>query len=119
MSYVKIATVVKRLHDKTNRGDVRWEQTSKEGIFRAAFPGYSVLILPRDAPEGAIDYVVQIFDDEGALLEEVADPDLKDFLTDPFKLMRTIYETARRSAMGVEQALNRILGALGDERPPS
>jgi hypothetical protein len=34
MSYVKIATVVKRLHDKTNRGDVRWEQTSKEGSDR-------------------------------------------------------------------------------------
>jgi hypothetical protein len=31
--------------------------------------------------------------------------------------MRTIYETARRSAIGVEQALDRILGALGDERP--
>jgi hypothetical protein len=84
MSYVKIATVVKRLHDRTNRGDVRWEQ---------------------------------IFDADGALLEEVADPDLKDFLTDPFKVMRTIDETARRSAMGVEQALDRILGALGDERP--
>jgi hypothetical protein len=115
MSYVKIATLVKRLHDKTSRGDVRWEATSKEGIYRAAFPGYSVLILPRDAPEGAVDYVVQVFDDDGALLEEVADPDLKDFLTDPFKLLCTTYETARRSAMGVEQALDRILDALRDD----
>jgi hypothetical protein len=60
--------------------------------------------------------VLQIYDENGALVEEVSDLEFNenDFVTAPFTFMNEIYTQARRTAMGVEQALDSLLKDLDD-----
>lgn len=63
----------------------------------------------------AVDYVVRIYNHEGKMIEEVADTDFGQDYPEIYKAMSEMYDTARRIAMGVEEALDEILGELKDE----
>lgn len=112
MSYPKIARLVEALLTQTENGSLQWEQTEKSDTFQASFPRYSVRLFMRYANEFEVDYVLQILNELGDIVEEVSDPDLKDVLDSAYKKMRELHETARRSAMGVESALDEILDFL-------
>lgn len=107
MSYSKIATLIKTLLKQTSNGELQWAQTEKTATFQASFPRYSVRIYPQNS-----DYVLQILNDQGDTVEEIADPDLRDVLASPYKTMGDLHDSARRNAMGVETALDEILNFL-------
>jgi hypothetical protein len=112
MSYPKIARLVSALLTQTESGSLTWAQTEKSDMFQASFPRYSVRIYTHQSNPIELDYVLQILNDFGDIVEEVSDPDLKDVLASPYVIMRDLHDAARRSAMGVESALDEILDYL-------
>ena len=111
MSYQKIILVIQKLIDKTSAGEIGWEETELENVYQAVFPEYSVRIWPRGE-----DFVLGIFNAQGALIEEVSDVALKDELSDSYRIMKDLYLSARRAAMGVDQALDEILSSLEEKK---
>lgn len=122
MPYEKIVKFINLLEQRTTNGEVEWQETADEGMFQAAFPGYSVRVFPRTDEDGDTDYVVQIYNETGSLIEEVRVIDIRESPSREAYLkaagqMRSLYEGARRRAMGVDQALDQIIGNLEEERP--
>lgn len=107
MSYPKIATLISTLLKQTSNGELQWAQTERPATFQASFPRYTVRIYPVNN-----DYVLQILNDQGDTVEEIADPDLRDVMEDPYRTMGELHDSARRNAMGVESALDEILNFL-------
>jgi hypothetical protein len=113
----KLVTLVRRLHDRG--GSVSWDKTDDEDTYETEFAGFAVQIA--EIEDGEPIYTLRIFDEGGALLDEFTDEDLTEILnqtepTEPsvmFALMQDIHRAARRSAMGVDKAIDTILGALG------
>src|SRR5205814_2162521 len=121
MAYAKLVKMVRALEQQTNRQRVEWQETGDEGVFQANFPGHSVRVLTRQIDPDT-DYVIQIFNANGALVEEATDVDLRDpelplqqSARETFELMRSLYDGARRQAMGVDRALDEILQNLEDD----
>lgn len=112
MSYPKIAKLITVLLQQTGNGSLKWDQTEHSDMFQASFPRFSVRIYQKDLNPIEIDYALQIINDEGEIVEEVSDPDLKHVLENPYAKMRDLHDSARRSAMGVEEALDEILNFL-------
>ena len=114
MSYPKLAQMIVKLVEKTQKGFLKWEETGSPAIFQAAFPGYAVQAWTSrniDDPQYE-DYYLRIIDGEGKTVEEVSDNDLKNVLDNPYDTMKELFNVARRSALGVENALNSILDSL-------
>ncbi len=114
MSYPKIAQLVELLSKNTIDSRINWEETDQTGVFQTSFPDYTVRIFPRQNYTQDIDYIVQVINSNGELVEEVSDEDLTNHTDDAYKLMKGMHEIARRQVMGVESALNSILNELDD-----
>lgn len=123
MADSKLNQLLLRLHARTQQGKVPWEQSVDEGEFHASFREYSISISrqPTRHPEtdpDTEDIVLQVFNQKGDLIEEVDDTDFKKEDLDgvwPFKLLGDIHAMARRTAMGVDIAINSLLDNLADE----
>lgn len=112
MSYPKIARLIETLLSQTEAGTLQWAQTEKSEVFQASFPRYSIRIYPENSSNLQPDYFLQILNEVGEIVEVVSDPDLRDVMDMAFTKMQNLYEGARRSAMGVESALDEILDFL-------
>lgn len=120
MPNLKLAKIIVKLLERTKAGSVPWEETGKQEVFQAAFPGYTIQVFSRENENDpdVLDYVVRIVNEEGNVLEEVADPELSDVMEKPLETMKELYAVARRSALGVDEALNRILSSLEEKDVP-
>ena len=105
---------------KTEAGNVAWEPTASDDVFQVAFPQYSVQIStqPSVEPDAEVDYIMRIFNQQGTLVEEVTDIDVRKSLEGAFQIMREIHDGARRKAMGVDDALTNILSELDKDDIP-
>lgn len=111
MSYQKIVLLIQKLIEKTSAAEIRWEDTEEENVYQVVLPEYSVRIWPRGE-----DFMLGIFNAQGALIEEVSDVYLTDELSEAYSKMKDLYDSARRIAMGVEQALDSILSSLEEKK---
>lgn len=111
MSYQKIVLIIEKLIDKTSAGKIGWDETELENVYQAVFPEYSVRIWPRGD-----DFMLGIFNAQGALLEEVSDVDLADDLSESYRILKDLHHSAKRAAMGVEQALDGLLLSLEEKK---
>lgn len=119
MNFDKQGMLVVRLHKATSEGKLDWKPGGNENQFQVSFPNYTV-ILTRDT-QGE-DYFVSIINDLGELTEAFSDVDLSSgasFALDQptgswVQTMREIYTMARRTALGVDKALDAILKNLSD-----
>jgi hypothetical protein len=116
MDTKRLETLITKLHEKTMTEEVYWEKTSKEGLFMATFPGYSVRIATRQnmSQPDEVDYIFAIYDEQGALIERIDDIELqaanKEFKA--YKILAEIYDKARRKALGVDKAIEVIISEL-------
>ena len=117
MSHEKVGSLVRRLAVATQKQGNLWERTTEDAVFQASFPGYSVRLARAMGYQNEDLIILSIFDEDGALVEQVDDSDLNSVLRNSYQVMLDLYEAARRQAMGVEQALDTILEALGEEDP--
>jgi hypothetical protein len=112
----KILKIIQRLDAKTQAGKIQWEKTGRSNVFQTAFPNYIVKLAStrdRDDPENE-DIIVSIVDESGVVLESASDVDIKQAFPaiEAYKIMKGLYDTARREALGVEAALDSLLGEL-------
>jgi hypothetical protein len=112
--YEKLEKLINILHGRTMSGTVHWEETSDPGRFQTAFPGSTITIFTRQSREfmDELDYALQIINDNGNLIEQVADTDFDD-KAHGFLIMKEMYEAARRIALGTEQTIDDLLSSLG------
>jgi hypothetical protein len=107
--------LVQRLHAKTAAGELQWDKTVSKNTFQTAFPSYVVRVsvdYPEDAE--APDYHVAVRDGAGTTIESVSDRQVHNALPDSnaFTLMGELFTMARRTALGVNQALESLLNEL-------
>ena len=115
----KLARLINRLVEKTLEGSVEWERTVPEDYFQATFPAYTVHIGKEvDTFTERASYVLKIFNEDNELIEEVTDGQLRGEMTDSFARMAALHSGARRKAMGVEEAVDNLLGVLGEGDVP-
>lgn len=114
MAEDQLVQLLVRLHDKTLKGDLTWEETATDSTFQATFPKYAVQISQR-----GVDYFLRILDEDGELVEEAGDEELQRMTTSIAVLekMRTLHIDARRSAKGAAEAVRSILAELDDDIP--
>jgi hypothetical protein len=122
MPYEKTRKLVVMLAKRTAGGHVAWEETNEENVFQAAFPGYAVRVAAKDEEDG-VSYTVHLHNESGQLIEEIRSVDIREddsrgAYQEAYELMRSLYEGARRRAMGVEEALDQILSKLEEDDVP-
>lgn len=125
MSYPKLWRVVETIKKKTDNGTLKWSQTEASGVFQVAFPSYAVRISKKENSSSSFGTIVlgkefhvfSVFNDEGDLVESASTYELIKINNTAPTVMSELYETARRQAMGVEDALDSILDDLDDEPP--
>lgn len=117
MGNPKLAKILLFLADKTSAGTITWEETARPGVFQTSLSDYTIQlsqweneVLPEDP-----DYMIQVRNTDGQIIDEARDEQLKEDMQEPFKIMHALYESARRVAMGVEQALDDIISGLQDK----
>lgn len=114
MSSERVANLLMALKKKTDLGELHWTETESRAVFQVSFASYSVRLYqdanPFDSDE--TDIVFQIINDSGDVVEEVRDTELSSWFEKPFVFMRDLYESARRRAMGVDDAIDEIMRSL-------
>jgi hypothetical protein len=115
MSSDKYLRLAYLLIQRTNDGTAVWEPTSRHGTFAVSFPDYSVRIALVQG-DNAEDVQFQIVNSEGTVIDTFTDVDAAQGLADrgqAYTDMAGLYQQARRQAMGVEAALDKLIEQLG------
>ncbi|MEW6530858.1 MAG: hypothetical protein AB1473_08495 [Thermodesulfobacteriota bacterium] len=110
----KFQELVKRLHLRTQQGEIHWESTASPDTFQVAFPDYSVSLSSHEEHWNVI-YILAIHNDQGNIIEVIRS-DMGGDASDEYGLqetMKELYELARRQALGVEKVIDDLLGHLG------
>src|SRR5690242_4228346 len=114
MATSKYVQVVNRLIDKTSKNELEWKETADGNGYQVAFPEYSLVLREED-----VDYIIYIINSEGVVVDQFSDVDLDrdEGLTGAdlryYPLMKDLFYSARRQALGVDRALDAILKELG------
>ena len=118
----KLWKLIKRLHEKTKDASLTWEPLPSKNTFLAVFPSYAVSIAEVPGEEDAPDYAITLLNEAGKPLERVTDVQLRETVseegqpeTSAFRIMEELYNMARRSALGVDQALDKLLSSLDED----
>ena len=112
MAYQKMAEFIWGLIHGTEQGKLLWDETEKEDVYQLAFPEYTVRVY-EDYPEGG-DYPIiflSIHNDKGVQIERVSESGFSEY-EHGASWLPNLYEAARRRAMGVEDALDKLLASL-------
>ncbi len=116
MATEKQVQLIRSLMRKTNAGEVRWEATGDEEVYQAAFPSYGIRIERNyDRWNKEVDgYTVYVLNQEGTAVDEMSDGNFieANFDRSPFLELQELFQGAKRTALGAEQALDAILKDL-------
>jgi hypothetical protein len=118
----KHAVLIERLIRKTAEGQTEWKKSVLEDRFQISFRDNTVRI--KAPPEGDYDnpvFILELMNGEGTVVESVSDEELdRDIPMGKhhwFKQLSSLFEMARRSALGADKVLNEILADLDDDLP--
>jgi hypothetical protein len=116
MADQKQLQLVERLHERTIKSRVPWQDTSEEEVYQVSFAaGYSVQITERGAEQDTgLEYVLTITNEEGDIVDEFSDSDFDEIHEDKraSELMRETFRRARKVAQGSDRAIDAILDEL-------
>jgi hypothetical protein len=112
MAADKYQHLVERLVAKTDRGEVDWKEAAGSDTFQVSFANYSLTLSVSQNREGSTLYVISILNSEGRTVDSFSDEDLDDGGGRYYPIMGELYHKARRQALGVDKALDEILGQL-------
>jgi len=118
MAAPKYERVVDRLVEKTENNEINWKESPITDVYQVSFLNYSVTISEvYNASQEVPDYVVSILNSEGKTVDSFSDVDLdrdRDMGSGGkyLKILRDLYQNARRQALGVDKALDEILNEL-------
>lgn len=101
--------IARRLLAKSNDGSIQWQATESEGVYQASFSDFSVRARRSQTTDvfGAdfVHHVLEIYDEEGTLVDEIAEQTLE-------TVLGQVYSFARRQALHVDEMLDTILKQL-------
>lgn len=106
----KMASLVVKLHCKTIEGKLRWSESVKNETYNLAFTDSLVSI----SHKSVVGYFLKVYDGMATLVEEVPDTA---FLGGEslYKILKEIYEGARRQAMNADKVIDDTLKDLDNE----
>lgn len=105
--------LIDRVHQQTLAGQIEWAEGSTRNAFSFEADGFHVVVTAN-----ASTVTLAISDGDGRDLEtldeealsQVTSPSGKDYES----LVREIHQAAKRTALGTDDAIERILRSLGD-----
>jgi hypothetical protein len=103
--------LVETLVERTMNGLIAWKETAENGTYQVSFASNSVQIK-KDGPDDE-DIIIDLINDEGVAVDSFSDRDIE--ASEPgkyFRMMKDLYQRARRIALGSERILDNILGEL-------
>ena len=115
MADQRLVKLVADLYMKTQESQVNWKKTSDDSLFAVSFKSYSIQVFKTSETQeyhGEFDrYWLRILDSSGDVVEEIGDGNFEgnEFTMPPDELLRGIFESARRHAMGLNAAIDSIL----------
>ena len=111
----RYVSLVRKLAKKQEEGRLDWKETETDGQFQVSFSDYGLRIFQRSGRGGSTDIIIAIYDAEGSVIDEFSDEDIKAEMENSYQVMSSLFGAARRSALGVEKALQNILNELDEE----
>jgi hypothetical protein len=114
----KLLELAERLLKKTQNGSLIWERTAAFNVFQSAFPNSTIKIAEYQStePEEGPEYGLSIYNEHGNQIENTTDHTLSKMSHGrSFAVFSALYREARRRALGVDEAVDDLLGQLGDE----
>jgi predicted P-loop ATPase len=124
MAMEKQKRLVDLLLERTNEGKLEWREAVQPDSYQVALRDKLVRIMKeRGRNEDEPDYIIELVDDEGKVVDAFTDVQLwtsnaEDNKIPWFARMRDLHDLARRTALGSEKVLNDILNELGDDEIP-
>jgi hypothetical protein len=121
MTENKIVTLVGKIETNTNSDLLIWEATADAHEFQTTLANFVVRIGEQFDPEDPErpDYVIKIIDRDGNTLESATNVDLVKMEHEatfgerhPYEVMQSIFKKAKRQALGVDKAIDKILSEL-------
>lgn len=112
----KIELFLMRLHEKSLQNELPWTETGAEGEYKLSVPGYTVRVREaggEEPPGGEANaYLLKIHDAGGRMIERIGDRDINLGYKKTIEVFKQIHQSARRRAMGVNEALDELLKHL-------
>lgn len=108
--HTKNQTLIKRLIEKTESGDLRWNATSRPMQYSLSMSANQV-IIERTANMGVVKYKFSILDSQGGDIDTITVQSTPSPTADTV-LLRSLYETARRNANHIDETIDRLLDEL-------
>jgi hypothetical protein len=109
----QVSKLLDRLVRLTSEGKVDWSRTADENSFLAAVAKFTVTISAEHASRPNPDYRLQIADRSGRTIEDVVEESSGPAaVLGTYGLLKDLFETARRRASHVEEALSEMLSSL-------
>lgn len=112
----KFVQLMRRVEEKTTRGEIAWEATADESIYQATLSGFVIRIaqLPSD---GGPEYILSVADKQDRVVDSASNLDfpreqVQEIGFTPYQMLKQIFDTARRIALGADTAIDSILSEL-------
>lgn len=118
MTTRRLQQLVTRLHARTVAQELDWERTPRDEVYQCSFSSYVVQLRVRQSQyeDDALDYIVEIRDEAGRLVESFDDWTLsREGMDSAYQMMGATYNAARRAALGTDAALDALIAELGGD----
>ncbi|MBI3092284.1 MAG: hypothetical protein HYY96_16610 [Candidatus Tectomicrobia bacterium] len=110
MSDPRLIKIMKKLHDRTLKGELGWEEIGgRSDSYQISFPDYSLIIQREETAVGPDVYTLILLNDEGRIVASI------DSREDPEVIQRElkeIFENVRKKSLKVDQVLDKVLKDL-------
>jgi hypothetical protein len=125
MTEEKLIQLVEKIESQTRAGNLNWEGTATDNEFQATLGNFVLRVARHVSSDGSADFIINFVDKGGSDLESLSDIQLAKIArkaggygVNAYDLMESIFKNAKRTALGVEKALDDILSELDDLPPP-
>ena len=116
----KYRQLIDRLIAKTDRRELAWKEGVYPDSFQVSFPNYSLLLREKERPEAfgspPPDITLALLDMSGKVIDMIYNFEIDgEGREKPYYLkMRDLFRLVRQQVLGVDKAVEEILGELGE-----
>lgn len=110
----KFVQLMRKVEEKTTRGEIAWEATAEESIYQATLSMF-VIRIAQNPGDGGPDYILSVADKQNCTVDSASNLDFPPEQVQafkPYQMLKDIFETARRMALGADTAIDNILSEL-------
>ena len=113
----KFLLLLQRLHQKTVEGAIMWEPGRYPDALSTVLGDFGVAIQAKNDPEYPHDpdFIIRLYNPQGEAIEEFSNATFRGMETgevNPYEILKDLHTRARRSAYGVEKAIDALLDSL-------